>query len=273
MIEAVSPLYEYVSPIQREIFADALRHNKIIAMASDPYFTFELDEFNTIEEYDLYIETKEYMDQYGPEWHGYQESDFCSSFGYQGPNWITGFSAREEGSNLTHFYDPKKNLFPAKIKSGKPHCPECGATVTEIRTCPYKPDIEITIPFKSRKQRTEYFVENIQLSSRYVERKVIVDNSFFDRFHDYNHNFDVDVHKKIDGPTSVIINPRLIVENSNDEKVIDSPRSRPLLKVKESKPCECGCNVTITDCRHGEILCPDCGLVLDKLFIITKEGV
>jgi hypothetical protein len=190
--------------------------------------------------------------------------------------------------NVENAYDPDIEILPARIPQHKPHCPRCGVTVTDIGTCPYcetkvnprsynkisgdinqvkfiETKIKPNYPFKPLKTQYEVIKKTGKFSRHTVAFKKIVT---FLNFKITFFNFDIENHRQNGGPVNYQTTPRLSSDLVENEKALVNKKSVPIFKIKRAEPCICGCESNIVDNYHGQILCPECGLVHERLFVL-----
>jgi hypothetical protein len=172
-----------------------------------------------------------------------------------------------EPSKIKKTINPGLEILPSRIQSGKPYCPKCHVPATDIGTCPYC-HTRIKKKWKPAKVKELYelvakknFKEGGMVYSKgNTTRFIDVDPQFFSQFEmkEYNCQEVIKEYKS---------HPRVTSDLNDEESAIKNRRRTPIYTVKKSTTCECGCKVNIMDEDHGEIVCPNCGLVHEKVYI------
>lgn len=169
-------------------------------------------------------------------------------------------------------FNPMLEKLPARIQSGKPRCPEHKTPSTDIGTCPYC-HIRIRKRWKAAKPKKRYELiakKNLKIGDEIytkgsTTRFIPTGSEFFKHFEMKEYN----CHEVF---TEYKSHPRINSEINEEEAAIKNKRRAPIYSVKEAHACECGCKVNVMDEDHGEIVCPKCGLVHEKVLIGHVDG-
>ena len=183
---------------------------------------------------------------------------------------------------------PKRNT--GWTKNGKkPKCPRHNITVDELGYCPecHKKvvrrfnkagNVHTVFTYEKRPARDRYTrPETAKIYTKKDGLKIPVADLAWDdewlRDEPIGKiNFNGRVNKKGNGPSIVFINYN-ISRTNNDETLYYGSQETKVNRVKKDLyQCECGCKTTLTDTRRGETLCPQCGLVKDKVMIAQRNS-
>jgi len=183
---------------------------------------------------------------------------------------------------------PKRNS--GRTKNGKKwKCPRHNITVDELGYCPECHRRVVRRFNKAGNVHTVFTYDKKPARDRYTRSEMVrlytlkdglrTENSILSWDNEWLRdepigkiNFNGRVNKKGNGPSIVFINYN-VSQVRESEPLYYGSQKTPVRRVKKDLyKCECGCKTTLTDTRRGEVLCPQCGLVKDKVMISQRNS-